>query len=159
MNDCGHEAGRGRRDWDDVGRAAEDFARRLARDARRFADRLAGHASEFARDMGWQRPWRHEGACRPGTASDVRGILEGVRGVLGEVLDGVDELIGRIFPEPPAPGPAGWVRVTSNHQVTCVACGRPIGAGEECHLRRRADGRDFRCLACGPEPTPESAAG
>jgi hypothetical protein len=42
-----------------------------------------------------------------------------------------------------------WSRVVTNREVGCAACGRKIGPGEECHLRRRADVREFRCAECG----------
>ena len=157
MNHCGpdHRHRRGD-DWERAGNAAEDFARRIARDAQRFGERVAEHATEFARDVA--REWRHGAGFDPKPiGEDVRGVLKEVRGLVADVIDGVDELIGRLFQETPAPdsAPDTWTRVVTSREVDCVACGRRIGAGEECHLHRRRDGREFRCAECGP-PKPET---
>ena len=155
MTHCHHEHHEDR-DRDDVGRAAEEFARRVARDASRFGERLAEHAGEFGRTLarGW-REHRLSGASWRG--DDVRVVLREVRGMLSDIVDGVDELVERIFgrersaEEPP---PAGrWVRVVTSREVACVGCGRPVGPGEECHVRKGPEGRAFRCLACGPDPS------
>ena len=88
--------------WERVGRAAEHFARRMARDARTFAERIEEHAGEFAREA--RREWAcgghfRERRHRDRSAPDVRGIFEDVRGILSDVTEGVDELIARLFPE------------------------------------------------------------
>jgi hypothetical protein len=159
MNHCGpdHRQRRGD-DWERAGSAAEDFARRIARDAQRFGERVAEHATEFAR--GVAREWRHGPSFDPRPiADDVRVVLKEVRGLVAEVIDGVDELIGRVFQPEPAATTGTWARVVTNRDVTCVACNRAIGAGEECHLHRMPDGREFRCLECGPpkaEPPPSA---
>lgn len=155
---CGHEHRHDRHDDARDGHAAEDFARRIARDAQRFGERIAEHAAEFARETA--REFRHGRSLDPTlVADDVRGVLKDVRGLVTDVIDGVDELLARFFPPEPADAPADapaedvWARVVTNREVPCVACGRAIGAGEECHLHRRRDGRDFRCAECGP-PAP-----
>jgi hypothetical protein len=155
-----HGAGPGRRDWDDIARTTEEFARRVAGEAGEFGERVATHAGEFARRL--SREWRH--ARRQGAnwgEDDVRALLKGVRAIVTDVIDGVDDLIDRVFngDEREARTPTdGWVRVVTNREASCGACGGRIGPGEECHLRRRADGRDFRCAACGVpasgEPSP-----
>jgi hypothetical protein len=158
MTHCGHEH-RPRRDWDRAGNAAEDFARRIARDAQRFGERIAQHATEFTRDVA--REFRHGPTfdTRP-FADDIRGALKEVRGLVAEVIDGVDELIGRVFqPEPGSTATDTWTRVVTSRDVGCVACNRKIGAGEECHLHRLPEGREFRCVECGPpktEPPPSA---
>lgn len=155
MTHCGHEHHRRRGDWRRGGDAVEEFARGIARDAQRFGERVAGHASEFAHNVA--REWRHDSATDGRTiADDVRGVLKEVRGLVAEVIDGVDELIGRVFQPEPGGAPDAWVRVVTSRDAACVACGRRIGAGEECHLHRRPEGREFRCAACGP-PTAEPA--
>ncbi len=156
MTHCGHEYRHRRTDWDRAGHAAEDFARRIARDAQRFGERVAEHASGFAREVA--REWRHgPGYDTKPMAEDVKHVLKEVRGLVGDVIDGVDELIGRLFQDAPAETAETWARVVTSREVDCVACGRHIGAGEDCHLRRRRDGRDFRCAECGPpKPAPES---
>ncbi len=160
MTHCHHDPfSHGRGDWDDVGRAAEDFARRIARDAGQFGERIATHASELARRM--SREWRD--ARRHGAAwdgEDVRVVLKEVRAMVTDVIDGVDELIDRVLGggrDREARGGANeWVPVVANREATCGACGRRIGSGEECHLRRHADGREFRCAECG---VPSSSSG
>jgi hypothetical protein len=57
MTHCGDEHRHRRGDWDRAGNAAEDFARRIVRDAQRFGERVAEHASGFAREV--TREWRH----------------------------------------------------------------------------------------------------
>jgi hypothetical protein len=153
MTHCGHED-RHRTGPGGPGHAAEDFARRVARDAQRFGERIAEHAGAFAREL--RREWRHaqRGDAGP-IADDVRGMLREVRGLVADVIDGVDDLLVRTF-HPDAPEP--WARVVTSREVECGGCGRPIGAGEECHLQRRTGGRTFRCAACGPPsdvPPPE----
>jgi len=102
-------------------------------------------------------------------ADDVRGMLNEVRGLVADVIGGVDELIVKLFQQPheracqdgPNDGPATWARVVTNREATCGGCGRKIGPGEDCHLRRGADVREFRCTDCGapaaetpPQPDP-----
>ena len=157
---CGHEhRHRHDDDWARAGSAAEDFARRIARDAQRFGERVAQHATEFARDVA--REWRHGPSfdARP-FADDIRGALKEVRGLVAEVIDGVDELIGRVFqPEPGTETTETWTRVVTSREVACVACNRRIGAGEECHLHRLPGSREFRCVECGPlKPEPPPSA-
>ncbi len=137
------------RGWAHVGRAAEHFARRVARDARRFAERIEEHAGEFAHDVArdWQRAGR-ESRCgdAPRSASDVRRVFDDVRGVMADVLDGVDELIGRVFH---SESEHDWARVVHNREVTCGACGRATPAGGEGYVRRTTAGTEVRCLDCG----------
>lgn len=140
--------------WESVGRAAEHFARRMARDARTFAERIEEHAGEFARDV--RREWACGNHFRPRrprdrSAPDVRGIFEDVRGILSDVAEGVDELIARLFPEgsEDRASEATWARVVANRDATCTGCRSAIAAGAEAHVRRHAGGAEFRCLACG----------
>src|SRR5215468_2725421 len=113
--------------WESMGRAAEEFARRVARDASRFAERIAEHASEFARDIARDR-WRSRRDLRDDlrrtahrmAGADARRVFEDIRGVVSEVLDGVDELVARVF-DGAAGGErdtgerdTGWVRVVHN---------------------------------------------
>jgi hypothetical protein len=157
MTHCHHGPGQDRRDWDDVARAAEDFARRVAADAGRFGERIAAHAGEFGRRM--SRGWRHgrsHGVDWEG--EDARAVLKDVRAMLNDVIDSVDELIDRVFgggDREARTSAAEWVRVVANRETSCAACGRRIGPGEDCHLRRYAGGREFRCAACGA-PAPSS---
>jgi hypothetical protein len=154
MTHCGPEFRQRRTDWDRTGTAAEEFARRIARDAQRFGERVAEHANGFAREI--SREWRHgPGFDTKPMREDVRGMLKEVRGLIGDVIDGVDELIGRIFHPGPEEATNTWSRVVTNREVGCIACGRRIGPGEECHLHRRAEGREFRCADCGP-PAPDA---
>jgi hypothetical protein len=163
MTYCGdeHRHRRGDWDWDRAGNAAEEFARRIVRDAQRFGERVAEHASGFAREV--SREWRHGpgGFDTKPMAADLQRMLREVRGLVGDVIDGVDQLIVRLFQD--AKGETTdqpWTRVVTNREVACAACGRKIGPGEECHLRRRADAREFRCVECGPpaaEPPPSAS--
>ena len=145
---CGHEH-RHRNEWDATGSAAEEFARRIARDAQRFGERVAKHATDFARDVA--REWRHGPTfdTRP-FADDIRDALKEVRTLVAEVIEGVDDLLGRVLQPEPAATTDTWARVVTNRDVACVACHRTIGAGEECHLRRMPGAREFRCTECGP---------
>ena len=139
-----------REDWQVLGRAAEHFARRVARDARRFAARMEEHVGEFAGDM--RREWRcgpgagRHGQRRPPT-EEVRRVFEDIRGVLSAVLEGVDEIITDVFSG--SGGEESWTKVVCNHDATCESCARPIAAGSEAHVRGRASARRFRCLECG----------
>lgn len=148
---CAHQSERDRTtEWDHLGRAAERFARRVARDASRFAERIQEHAGEFARDTtrDWRRMWRGvEHGCGPrGEAPDVRRIFEDVRGVLTDIAEGIDEFLGRVFPDA---GETAWVRMVSNRAAACGQCARAIAAGEECLVRRSHGEKEFRCLTCG----------
>jgi len=150
------------REGSDVGRAAEEFARRVARDASRFGERLAEHAGEFGRNLA--REWRgHRRAGTPWSGDDVRVVLREVRGMLSDIVDGVDELVERLFvrerPTEDAPPAGTWVRVVTSREVTCAGCSRSIGAGEECHVQKAPEGRVFRCLACGPGPSTAAPSG
>ncbi len=149
-------------DWESIGRAAEDFARRMARDAGKFAERMEEHAGEFARDLArdWRRARRsYRHACRRvGSTPEVRQVFEDIRAVVADVLDGVDELIERVFREPAASADDAWVRLVVNRDAVCGGCAQTIVAGDEAHARRTADSREFRCLACGV-PSPNTSAG
>jgi hypothetical protein len=152
-----------RSEWSHVGRAAEDFARRVARDAIRFAERIEEHSREFARDLGreWRhgrRHGRHAGWDDRSSAEEVRHIFEDVRGIFDAVIDGVDELVARLFPEAgqaaetarqPEESPA-WTRVVANREATCSGCQRLIAAGEDAYAQEADDGPVFRCATCGP---------
>ena len=159
MTHCHHDHREPDRDREDIGRAAEEFARRVARDASRFGERMAEHAGEFGRTFA--REWRER--RRPGTpwsGEDVRVVLREVRGMLSDLVDGVDEVVERFFgrerrTEETVP-PEEWVRVVTSREVTCAGCGRVVGAGEECHVRKGPEGRAFRCLACGPAPSGDA---
>jgi hypothetical protein len=153
-DDTRHETWDG---WEQVGRAAEDFARRVARDASRFAERLQEHSSELAHDVArdWRRA-RHryrqdraESSCRSASADEVKRVFEDIRGVVAGVLDGIDELIDRVFPQPAADGTADWHKVVSNRDVSCSACGGAVAVGEEAYLRRAEAGVEYRCRSCG----------
>jgi hypothetical protein len=139
-------------DWERIGRAAEHFARRVARDARTFAAHLEAHAGELAREV-WRdgacgRGHRHHRRERP--APDVRQMFEDVRGVLAGIMDGIDDLLASAFP---AAADEPWRRVVSNRDAACTGCGAALAAGAEAHARRTAAGTEFRCLACGvPDP-------
>src|SRR3989442_787681 len=117
-----HEARAG---WEHIGRAAEEFARRVARDATKFAERMEEHAGDFARDAArdWRRAQRHfQRGCGHTwrvTEPEVRRIFEDIRAVLTDVIDGVDELIGRVFGEPgEAAGDAAAAGDTARTQDT-----------------------------------------
>ena len=132
--------------WEEIGQATEDFARRVARDAAKLAERLQEHAGDCAR--GVRRDRRH--GCRQSAgAPEVRRVFKDIRAILTEVIDGIDQLVGRVFPESDTAPDAAWLRIVMNRAVTCVACGRTIGAGEESDAQRIPEGTAFRCLACG----------
>jgi len=148
-------------EWESIGRAAEDFARRVARDAGRFAERMEEHAGDFAHDIArdWrraQRRYRHR-YLRAASAPDVRRIFEDIRTVVSDVLEGVDELIERVFTEPSATTDAEWLRLVVNSDAACSGCTQTILAGDAAYVRRSTDGREFRCLTCGV-PAPASAS-
>ena len=149
MTSTAHDHHAGGPGWEHIGRVAEHFARRVARDARRFATHIEQHAGEFARDVArdWSAAWQDLDHERRGPTADVRGMFDDVRKILADVIDGVDELIGGLF----AGSPGGtWTRVVSNRDASCVGCGAAIAAGAEAHVRRALAGTEFRCLACGP---------
>ena len=170
------ETPRGGRDdvWEQVGRAAEDFARRVARDAGCFAERLQEHSSELAGDLsrGWRRSrrrhqrHRHQAQRCATSSDDVRRVFDDVRGLVADVLDGIDELITSVFQRGGDAPAAEWARVVSNRDLECGACGRPLAVGEEILTRRAATGVEYRCLACEPQSrspgdppaSPESGA-
>ena len=135
--------------WQHLGRAAEHLARRVARDARRFAARMEHHVGEFADDV--RREWRcgagADRRSRPEGGEEVRRVFEDVRGILAAVLDGVDELISDVFA---GRGDDAWTRVVSNLDTSCEGCGNPIAAGSAAHVRGRGGARRFRCVECGP---------
>lgn len=141
---CGHDRGR----WDDVGRAAEHFAHRIARDARRFAARLEAHLAGFADEVRheWRSDRRHERTAGAPLGDDLRRVFDDVRTVLGSVLDGVEELLARLFPDEST---SPWARVVCNRDVACKGCGKTTMAGAEAWARRTPAGTEFRCLACG----------
>lgn len=148
-------------DWESIGRAAEDFAHRVARDAGKFAERMQEHAGEFAHDIArdWRRARRrYRHTCRHvADAPEVRRIFEDIRTVVADVLDSVDELIERVFTEPAATTDDEWVRLVVNSDATCSGCAQTIPAGDEAHARRTAGGREFRCRTCGvPAPDPSA---
>ena len=140
--------------WQQIGRAAEHFARRVARDAAHFATRVEEHVGALASELG--REWRGAGseAKSTGPADDVRRVFEDVRGVLSAVLEGVDELITTAFSPSPS-ADESWTRVTANRDGVCAACARPIAAGAEAFARRRAGTHELRCDGCG---MPEAGA-
>jgi hypothetical protein len=153
--------------WEQIGRAAEHFARRVARDACRFAAHLERHAGEFADDVArdWGRFGRdYRRGCRHSSPRasqpEVRRVFEDIRTVLTDVLEGVDELIDRVFAERTDPGEhpgSDWTRVVTNRSGKCAACDRDILSGDEAFLRRTAAGMEFRCLACDPRPKGEGS--
>lgn len=147
--------------WEHIGRAAERLARRVARDASKFAERVQEHAGDFARDVSrdWSRMhWASACGDRRYTQADVRKIFEDVRGVLTDMIDGVDEFIERVFPGRSESSAGDWVRVVTNREATCGQCGRSLAAGDEAFVRRVPGGREFRCRECGPPATAGSAS-
>jgi hypothetical protein len=150
--------------WEDIGRAAERFARRVARDAGKFAERLQEHAGDLADEVsrGWRRGHGDRGrerACGHRRPPDVRGMFEDVRGILGDIVEGMDELIGRVFPDRPEAAGGTWERRAVERDVTCGECGRTVTAGAEAYVRRTREGQAVRCLECGtPSADPEPPA-
>ena len=138
--------------WQQIGRAAEQFARSVARDAADFASRVEQHVGALASEIG--REWRgpSESAPKANPADDVRRVFEDVRGVLTAVIESVDELITTAFAPPPAD--ESWTRVTANQDGACAGCGRPIAAGADAFARRKAGSHELRCDTCGiPNPS------
>jgi hypothetical protein len=141
--------------WDHpLGRAAEQFARRVARDTRKFAERIEEHSRDFAGDIarGWRRAEREArwSELHDTAGPEVKRIFEDIRAVLTDVIEGVDEFIGQLFPEAPEPASTAWVRVIHNRAATCAACNRPIAVGDEGYVRRGDAGMEYRCDACDP---------
>ena len=134
--------------WQQIGRAAEHFARQVARDAANFATQIEEHVGALASGLG--REWRsaESSAKSTGPADDVRRVFEDVRGILSAVVNGVDDLITAAF-SPSRGGDEAWTRVTANRDGVCGACARPIAAGTEAFARRRCGSHEFRCDACG----------
>jgi hypothetical protein len=146
-----HQSERGQ-DWEEIGRAAERLARRVARDASKFAERIQEHAGDFANEVscGWQHRHRvRERSCRSGKTADVRPIFEDVRGVLSDIVDGIDEFISNAFRDRPGAAPRTWVRVVSDRDTTCGRCGRSIAAGQAVYAGKAEGGELFRCVECG----------
>jgi len=137
--------------WDDVGHAAERFARRVARDASKFAERVQEHAGDLAHDIAREtRRGRAEETDSESTPRpDVRKIFEDVRDVVSGIADGVDELIDRIFPQEAQPSAEEWTRVVTNRSGNCSKCGTDIATGDDCYVRGEAAAREMRCRACG----------
>ena len=135
--------------WERLGRAAERFARDVARDARDFAVRVEEHAGALAGSVASE--WRAAGGTPP-TGKDVRRVLDEVRGVVTAVVDGVDQFINDTFAEATA---NPWKRGTSKRAATCGQCSRAIPAGSEAYMRRVGAKTEHRCLDCG---APEASA-
>ena len=144
-------------DWENLGRAAEHFARRVARDARTFAARMEEHVGELVRDFRDDESWRrhdrdrrhrhrhwHRDREQPGP--EIRRVFEEVRGIVGIVLDEIEELIAVAFP---GAAEEPWARVVVNRDTSCGGCGATIATGVEAHVRRTEEGAEFRCVACG----------
>ena len=128
--------------WEHFGHAAERFARRVAEDAKLFAERVEEHVGDFARDM--RREWRHTESTD--SAEDIRRIFDEVRGVVRSVLDGVDELVSGLFNKD---APGEWSKVVLNRDATCGGCSRNLATGAEAWVRHMAGGAQFRCGDCG----------
>jgi len=131
--------------WEHLGRAAERFARRVADDAKLFAERVEEHVGDLARDV--RREWRDTGPRESASSEDVRRIFDDVRGIVRSVLDGVDDLLSGLFREE---GDPGWSKLVLNRDATCAQCGKALGAGTEAFVRRDASGMQARCTECGP---------
>ena len=128
--------------WEQFGHAAERFAKRVAEDAKLFAERVEESVGDFARDM--RREWHQTGSAD--SSDDIRRIFDEVRGVVRTVLDSVDELVSGLFkPE----STSEWSKVVLNRDATCGGCARGLATGAEAWLRRTANGAEFRCGDCG----------
>ncbi len=132
-----------REGWEQFGRAAEHFAHRVAKDARKFAERVEVHVGELAEDL--RREWE-AADVRYGATADVRRVVEELRGVVGAVLEGVDDLVTDLFS---GPSSERWTRRACVRETTCAGCGRPIAAGAEAFVRGRGAARELRCVECG----------
>jgi len=147
--------------WEHLADAGQHFARRVARDASRFAERLEEHTTDFAREMSheWRRARRTHRRAQRAPDADVRQVFDDVRTVLADIIDGVDEFVERIFreprptertaAEPSEPAEATWTQMVSNRMATCGACGRTVEPGQEGFFRQAEDGISFRCVDCG----------
>ena len=131
--------------WEVLGRAAERFARRVADDARFFADRVEEHVSELARNV--RREWREGRVPGPGSSADARRIFDDVRGMVRDVVEDVDELLEEVFRRDEE---AGWSRVTLWGDERCGGCGRWLPAGVEAWVL--GGGGAVRCGECGGAP-------
>jgi hypothetical protein len=129
--------------WERLGRAAERFAREVARDARDFATRIEEHAGTLAGSVASE--WRAAGG-KPPTGKDVRQLLDDVRGVVTAVVDGVDQFISETFADATA---SPWKRATAKRAATCARCSRAIPAGSEEYVRRAGGKTEHRCPDCG----------
>ena len=130
-------------DWERVGRAAERFARRVADDAKLFAERVEEHVTDFARNL--RREWRVAEPFGPGSGDDVRRVFDEVGAIVRGVVDGVDELISGLFRE----AEGEWTLVVLNREATCGGCGKKAAAGSEAWVRKAVAGTEFRCGQCG----------
>ena len=101
----------------------------------------------------------------------MRRTFEDVRGILNDVLDGVDDLIGKLFPDRDEPQTRAdgtqataaesseWQPIVANKEVTCSFCDRTIEAGEEVDVRTPDGARQLRCARCRRQPdAPDSGA-
>ena len=131
--------------WEHFGHAAERFAKRVAEDAKLFAERVEEHVGDFARDM--RREWQHTGSTD--SADDIRRIFDDVRGVVRSVLDGVDELVSGLFSKDAG---GEWSKVVLNRDATCAGCARGLVTGAEAWVRHGSGGAEFRCGDCGAPP-------
>src|SRR5438046_1828824 len=108
----------------DVLEGALDMVEHIVEDSVEIARRSRGSARELARE------WRHgPGYDTAPMAEDAKAVLKEVRGLVADVIDGVDELIGRVFQGGAPETAETWARVVTSREVDCVACGRHIGAG------------------------------
>ena len=138
MKDAEWEQLRG--SWEHLARVGEKFARRVAKDARKFAERVEVHVGALTEDL--RREWSE--AERRGAAPDVGRVVDELRGVVGTVLGGVDDLVSDLFSNPEK-----WTRRVCTRETSCPACGRPVLAGAEAWARGRGAARELRCLECG----------
>jgi len=129
-----------RDNWEHPGKAAEHFARRVAKDAGKFAERLEAHVGELASDL--RREW--EAAEQRGATKELHKVVDELRGVVGAVLGGVDDLVSDMLS-----GSDRWTRRVSVREASCAGCGGTVGAGAEAYVRGRGASRELRCLDCG----------
>ncbi|HJQ83896.1 MAG TPA: hypothetical protein VKA21_07470 [Candidatus Binatia bacterium] len=126
--------------WEQVGKVAEQFARRVAKDAGDFAGRVEKHVGQLAHEL--EREWQREEV-----AADVRRVVRDVGSVLGAVVERVDAFVSDLFTPPTG---SQWTRATVDRDVTCQGCRRPVAAGTEAWVRSRGAARLIRCAKCGP---------
>jgi len=131
-----------RESWAHLAQAGEQFARRVAKDARKFAERVEVHVEELTEDL--RREWG--AAEQRGAAPDVRRVVEELRGVVGTVLEKVDDVVSDLFV---GSGAERWSRRVCTRETTCPGCGRTVAAGTEAWVHGRGAGRQLRCLDCG----------